>query len=88
MYDESKLSFSSRPTAKLQIQSPDGRVHHFGRAGYGDFLIYKQLEAQGKVPQGTARQKQRVFQASHSRIRGNWQQNPFSPNALALAINW
>lgn len=87
-YDENAVAFSTRPLSKLQITAPSGKITHFGRAPYGDFLIYQQLERQGKFPAGFAEQKQRAFHASHSRIRGAWRDDAFSPNSLALAINW
>lgn len=87
-YDASKLRFSTKPAYKLQMTDDEGRAHHFGRAGYGDFLIWSQLERKGRVARGFAAQKQRVFHASHSRMRGAWRSDPYSANALALVINW
>lgn len=72
---------------KLCIKDGDREIC-FGRVGYGDFLIWSALEAQGRVQPGFAKKKRAVFHASHSKIRGDWKNDKFSPNMLALSINW
>jgi hypothetical protein len=42
----------------------------------------------GEVPKGYADKKRNTFQKSHSKIKGNWRDDDFSPNMLALNINW
>ncbi|NBU34244.1 hypothetical protein EBZ38_10910 [bacterium] len=73
---------------KLEVRNEKGRIVRFGRVGYGDYILWKALEAQGKTPKGTASQKRKVFHQSHEKIRGNWKQNPYSPNNLALRLLW
>jgi hypothetical protein len=87
-YDPSKLEFAEDGEHKLQITDPQGRIHKFGRRGYGDHLIWSHLEKLAAVPKGYARQKQNTFQSSHSQMKGNWRKNPFSANNLALRILW
>jgi hypothetical protein len=87
-YPYKLLGFASDGIHKLAIPDANGRVVTFGRVGYGDHLIYSHMEASGKVKSGTAGQKQKTFQKSHSKIKGDWQKNPFSPNNLALKILW
>jgi hypothetical protein len=87
-YNPNNLSFSDKPAYKLMMINDKGKKRHFGRVGYNDFLIYKHLEKIKEAPRGYAKQKQAVFQASHSKIKGKWKDDPFSPNMLALKVNW
>lgn len=87
-YPYKLLGFATDGKHKLAIPDENGRVLAFGRVGYGDHIIYSHLEKAGKVPPGTAKKKQNVFQKSHSKIKGDWKSNPFSPNNLALKILW
>jgi len=82
------LGFATDGVHKLAMPNEDGRLMLFGRVGYGDFLIWSHLEKTGKAPQGTASKKRNVFHKSHSQIRGDWKDDPFSPNNLALKILW
>ena len=82
------LRFSDNGTHKLTITDPEGRVRHFGRIGYGDHLIYQFLEHTKKVPAGEAASRRDRFQKSHSKIKGDWRKDPYSPNNLALSVNW
>lgn len=82
------LDFANDPTHKLRITAPDGSIRMFGRVEYGDHLIWSHLEALGKIPKGTANKKRSVFQKSHRAIKGDWQDDPYSPNNLALNILW
>lgn len=54
----------------------------FGRAGYGDFIIYTLT----KNP--IADQKRNTFQKSHSKIKGDWKADKYSANNLALRVLW
>jgi hypothetical protein len=87
-YPYKLLGFALDGVHKLQIPDENGRVVAFGRVGYGDHLIYSHQEESGTVPKGTADAKQNTFQKSHSKIKGDWKSNPFSPNMLALKILW
>jgi hypothetical protein len=60
----------------------------FGKVNYGDHIIYQHLEKKNSVPKGTAEKKNKTFHKSHSKIKGDWAENPFSPNNLALKILW
>ena len=86
-YNPSKLSFSDKgDTHKLMILTDKGKKVHFGRAGYGDSILYASLEKKGKVAKGTTDSKRHTFHSSHEKIKGNWRSNPYSPNRLALSI--
>jgi len=87
-YNPSLLEFSNDPDHKLMYASPDGSVRRFGRVSYGDFIIWSYLESEGIVPKGTARKKRSVFHKSHEAITGDWRNDKYSPNRLALQILW
>jgi hypothetical protein len=82
------LGFASDGIHKLAIPNADGRMIKFGRVGYGDHLMYSYLEKVGSVPKGTADAKKSTFHRSHEKIKGNWRNDPFSPNNLALKVLW
>jgi hypothetical protein len=73
---------------KLQITTPEGHIRRFGAVGYGDYLIWSWLEHKGEVPKGTAQKKRHVFNVSHNKIKGDWRDDLYSPNQLALKILW
>jgi hypothetical protein len=56
--------------------------------GYGDYIIWTAKEKEGIVPKGYADMKRNVFHKSHSKIKGDWKNDKFSPNMLALKITW
>jgi hypothetical protein len=87
-YDVSTIDFSDDKTHKLRIERPDGKIVRFGRVGYNDFLIWYHLEANNQVPNGTAKAKQDRYWKSHTKLKGNWKQNEYSPNWLSLNILW
>lgn len=76
------VEFADDGIHKLMMRSPDGRIHKFGRVGYGDFIIYSHTDT------ALAESKQRRFHASHTKIKGDWAADPYSPNNLALRILW
>jgi len=87
-YDPKKLELATDGKHKLCILTDDNLKRCFGRVGNNDFIMWSHLEKIGKVQPGYAEMKRRVFHASHSKIRGNWKSDKFSPNMLALKINW
>lgn len=87
-YSPSRLSLCKDGIHKLVYRTPEEDLVHFGSAEHGDHIIWSRLEKQGKVPSGTAETKRRVFRTSHQAMKGSWKNNPYSANALALAILW
>lgn len=87
-YNPKALEFSDDNKHKLQIRADDGRVVRFGAKGYGDHIIWTVKEKRKQVPKGTANQKRDRFQKSHSKIKGDWKSDKFSPNRLALSVLW
>lgn len=81
-YDGRALEFSDNGKNKLMIYDDEGKPHHFGRVGYGDYIIYSNMD------KALAEKKRNTFHKSHSNIKGDWMNDKFSPNMLALKINW
>lgn len=73
---------------KLMLKKPTGEFVYFGKLGYGDYLLWSHAEGKGEVPEGTAESKRKVFLKSHRAIKGDWKKDKYSPNMLALKINW
>jgi hypothetical protein len=82
------LGFADDGEHKLSIPNAEGQMRKFGAVGYGDHLIWKHLEDTKRVPLGTADGHRDRFQKSHSKIKGDWKKDPFSPNNLALKVLW
>jgi hypothetical protein len=87
-YDPRALEFSDTGNNKLMIWDDKGNKRHFGAVEYGDYILWSKQEALGKVRKGFADQKRRTFVRSHSKIKGDWRRDKFSPNNLALRILW
>ncbi len=86
-YDPIKLEFSLRKDYKLMY---DDR-YHFGRAPYGDFLIYTilgQLKAAPKYTSAYAASRRESYLARSEKIPGDWKDDKFSANNLARRILW
>jgi len=67
---------STRPKKKFMIQRPDGKWVHFGEKGADDYTAHRDK----------LRRLNYINRASN--IKGNWRDDPYSPNNLALAILW
>jgi hypothetical protein len=86
-YDPSKLHFANNNNNKLVYESPEGNKY-FGKAGYGDYLIWSFKERRGQARTGYASMKRRVFRTSHGEITRIYNLNKFSPNELSIHILW
>ena len=84
----SKPYYSDDKTHKFMITAPDGSIRYFGRIGYGDYHLWSEEERKGNVPIGYADMKRNVFHKSHEKIKGNWRNDPYSPNNLSLNLLW
>lgn len=87
-YEAKRLFLADDGVHKLVYKTPEGKDVPFGSAKHGDHIIWSELEKKGDVPFGTSETKRRVFRKSHEAMKGSWKSNPYSPNALALAILW
>ena len=86
-YDPSLLSFANDNIHKLQYKTPNG-IRKFGRVGFNDFIMWKNLEEAGDVPEGFADNKRNTYHKSHERISQIYKLDRYSSNALSLKINW
>lgn len=87
-YIPSDLFWADDGVHKLMMRDDKNKFHYFGKAGYNDYLIYLKLEELGKVEPGTADIMRQRYHNSHSKIKGKWKDDKFSPNNLSLKINW
>jgi hypothetical protein len=81
-YDPKKVSLANDGVHKIKVMNEQGQPRYAGRVGYGDFILWS------KVDKKQAQEKKRVFHASHSKIKGDWKKDKYSPNRLALSILW
>lgn len=86
-YDPDAVEFSDDNIHKIQIETPKGKIK-FGRVGYNDYHIWSHLERNKEVASGTAQQKRERFWKSHSKMGGNWKEDDYSPNWLAMRLLW
>jgi hypothetical protein len=63
-------------------------IVHFGSPEYNDYIIYSFLESQKEVEKGTADERRKLYRMRATNIKGNWKDNKFSPNNLAINILW
>ena len=81
-YKNIAIDFANDDVHKLVVCDEKGKQHKFGRVGYNDFIILSKSSADN------ADKSRLRFHASHSKLKGNWRADPFSPNNLALRILW
>jgi hypothetical protein len=67
---------SKNKDKKYSIKAPDGKMVSFGQMGFED------LTKHGDAV------RQKNYLARTANMRGNWKENPFSPNNLSRRILW
>ena len=68
---------STRQDKKYMIEDPNtGRIVHFGQMGYEDFTKHKDI------------QRRERYLRRATNMRGEWRDNPYSPNNLSINILW
>lgn len=67
---------STRSTKKFMVQRPDGKWVHFGQQGAEDYTFHR----------NETRRLNYIKRASN--IKGNWKDDPYSPNMLSLHLLW
>jgi hypothetical protein len=87
-YNPSALAFAADSVHKFQLTDPKGKIHKFGRAGYGDHQLWLASEKAGKAPKGKADKKRDTFRKSHLAMGGEWKKDDYSPNWLAIRVLW
>jgi hypothetical protein len=70
------LYLSQRKNKKFCIQKPDGSWVHFGQMGYEDFTKHQDPN------------RQRNYLVRSGNIKGDWQNDPYSPNNLSRNLLW
>lgn len=71
------LYTSTDAKKKYSIYDPNTNKYiNFGAMGYGDFTFHKDKD------------KQKRYLARATKIKGNWKDNKYSPNNLAINILW
>jgi len=74
---EIKVYLSTRKNSKYAIYDPiHKKLSHFGNINYSDYSHHQNEE----------RRENYIRRASN--IKGNWQDNPYSPNNLAINLLW
>jgi hypothetical protein len=76
------LGFSSDEKHKLQIPNAEGKIIRFGAVKKGDYILYT-LQ---KSPE--AEKHRKSYLARATKIKGDWAEDPYSPNSLAIGILW
>ena len=74
--DEVDLYLSTSKHKKYMVFDEDSKKVHFGSMLYQDYTKHKDKK----------RRKNYLKRASN--IKGNWRQNPFSPNMLSIILLW
>jgi len=81
-YDGRAVEFSDKPSKKFMIYDDKGKKHYFGANSYGDFIIWSATDSK------KAEQKRKAYHSRASKAKGDWKNDKFSPNNLALKILW
>ncbi len=71
-----KIGLSTKKDKKYMMTTPDGKIVHFGQMGYEDFTKHK----------NKTRRKNYLTRAT--RIKGDWKENKYSANNLAIKLLW
>jgi len=81
-YDGRAVELADDGVHKLMIYDDKGNAVKFGRVGYKDFIIWT------KVSPSEAEKKRKAYRARATKIKGDWENDKFSPNNLAINILW
>lgn len=74
--DDAEIYLSERKDKKFCVVAPDGKTVHFGHSAYDDFTRH----------QDEARRENYLARATA--IKGNWRNNKYSANNLAINLLW
>jgi len=73
---DAELYSSTRKDKKYMVQDPIGKWIHFGQMGYQDYTYHQDAK------------RRDAYLKRATKIKGNWKENPYSPNNLAIHILW
>ncbi len=71
-----KLYISTKVNKKYMIKNPNGKWVHFGEIGFEDFTKHQDEK------------RKQQYLARATKIKGNWKDNKFSKNNLAINLLW
>jgi len=74
--DEVDLYLSSSKNKKYMMFDEKGKKIHFGDLRFLDYTKHKDKQSRDN------------YLKRASNIKGNWKQNPFSPNILSIILLW
>lgn len=75
---------STRKSKKYMIYNPQTNKYvHFGAMGYMDYTKYIQIFDLKTANEHRSRYLKRALN-----IKGNWMDNPYSPNYLSILLLW
>ena len=86
-YGYPPVEFCDDGKHKLQMKV-DRKLIKFGSALNYDYIIYQIKERAKEISKGTASDKRRLYRARAEKIRGDWRDDPYSKNNLAMRILW
>jgi DNA adenine methylase len=81
-YNPTHLTLAEDGKHKLSMKQPDGSNVFFGSVGNGDFILWS------KQNQMDGQKKRKAYLARATKIKGDWKDNKFSKNTLAISILW
>lgn len=67
---------SSRANKKYMVLDDNNKIVHFGVSNYEDYTVHKD------------EQRREAYLKRATAIKGNWKDNPFSPNSLSINLLW
>jgi hypothetical protein len=76
------IGFADDGKHKLQVPNAEGHIVRFGAVGLGDHILYT-LSRDPK-----ADQHRKSYLARATKIKGEWAEDPYSPNSLAIEVLW
>ena len=72
-----EIKLSTKEHKKYMVLNPEtDKWIHFGQMGYEDYTKHKDLE------------RRKSYLARASNMKGEWRNNPYSPNNLSIHILW
>lgn len=75
--DDVSLELSNRKDKKYMIYDEmENKWVHFGQMGYADFTKHNDDDRRER------------YLARATKIKGNWKENPYSPNMLSINLLW
>lgn len=70
------IYLSNRKDKKYMLQNPYGVWVHFGQIGFEDFTKHNDEK------------KRQNYLSRTAGIKGDWEENPYSPNNLSRSLLW